>query len=68
MFIKQILILIGVSCLFAKPANAYLDPGSGSYMIQMLIAGVAGSGLMIKAFWTRIKSFVAKKKNEKKRE
>lgn len=36
---------------------AYLDPGSGSYLIQLLIAAVLGSAFVIKAFWRQIKNF-----------
>ena len=40
----------------------YLDPGSGSFLIQLLIAGLAGLGLAIAVSWTRIKRFFSKKK------
>jgi hypothetical protein len=40
----------------------YLDPGSGSFLIQLLIAGLAGLGLFIAVSWTRIKRFFSKKK------
>ena len=40
----------------------YLDPGSGSFLIQLLIAGLAGLGLAIAISWTRIKRFFNKKK------
>jgi len=36
---------------------AYLDPGSGSYLIQILIAFLLGSAIAIRAFWGRIKAF-----------
>lgn len=36
---------------------AYLDPGSGSYLIQLIIAGLLGSLFVIRASWGRIKSF-----------
>ena len=39
---------------------AYLDPGSGSYLIQILIAFLFGSALAIRAFWGRIKAFFKK--------
>jgi hypothetical protein len=39
---------------------AYLDPGSGSYLIQILIAFLLGSAIAIRAFWGRIKSFFVK--------
>jgi hypothetical protein len=35
--------------------QAYLDPGSGSFLIQLLIAGVVGAGFLIKAYWKKIK-------------
>ena len=40
----------------------YLDPGSGSFLIQLLIAGVAGAGLAIAVSWQRIKRFFNRKK------
>jgi hypothetical protein len=35
----------------------YLDPGFGSYIFQMLIAGLVGAGFAAKLFWAQIKSF-----------
>ena len=35
--------------------HAYLDPGSGSFLIQLLIAGLVGAGFLIKAYWKKIK-------------
>jgi len=40
----------------------YLDPGSGSFLIQLLIAGVAGAGLAIAVSWAKIKRFFTRKK------
>jgi len=37
--------------------QAYLDPGSGSFLIQLLIAGLVGAGFIIKAYWKKIKGF-----------
>jgi hypothetical protein len=37
--------------------QAYLDPGSGSFLIQLLIAGVVGAGFLIKVYWKKIKAF-----------
>ena len=33
---------------------AYLDPGSGSLIVQMLIAAIVGGGLLLRAFWGKI--------------
>jgi hypothetical protein len=40
--------------------SAYLDPGSGSFLIQLLIGGIVGLLLVIKTFWGRIKLFLNK--------
>lgn len=49
--------------------QAYLDPGSGSFLIQLLIAGLVGLGFAIKASWGKIKRFFnrsgSKSENEK---
>ena len=44
---------------FATPAFAYLDPGAGSFVLQMLIAGIMGAMFTIKLYWYRLKSFIA---------
>jgi hypothetical protein len=42
----------------------YVDPGSGSYIIQIIIATVLGVGFYIKAFWHQLRSFFTKKKTK----
>jgi hypothetical protein len=39
---------------------AYLDPGSGSLILQLLIAGVMGAGILVKVFWKKIKGFFSR--------
>lgn len=41
---------------FPLPAWAYLDPGTGSIILQGIIAGVAVAGLTIKTYWYKLKS------------
>jgi hypothetical protein len=31
-----------------------LDPGSGSILIQLLLAGLLGAGILLRASWSRI--------------
>lgn len=52
--------LLALSFLIASTgqAHAYLDPGSGSYIIQFIIAGLVGSLFGIKTFWLQIKTFI----------
>ena len=49
-----------IHLLFVRGLLFYLDPGSGSFILQMLIAGVLGAGLAITIFWNRIKSLFGK--------
>ena len=34
---------------------AYLDPGSGSFLIQLLIAALLGAGIALRAYWSKVK-------------
>jgi hypothetical protein len=45
-------------CLFPSAAQAYLDPGTGSYLLQMLIAGALGALFVVKVFWKQVKEFI----------
>ncbi|HPR63836.1 MAG TPA: hypothetical protein PK014_06405 [Thermoanaerobaculia bacterium] len=40
-----------------KDSWAYLDPGTGSYFFQMLIAALVGGLFAIKMFWKKILIF-----------
>ena len=37
---------------------AYLDPGSGSFLLQILLAALLGAGIALRAFWGRIKKLL----------
>ena len=41
--------------------HEYLDPGSGSFLIQLLIGGLVAVGFGIRMFWTRIKALFTRK-------
>ena len=49
------------ACLFlasTAPAYAYIDPGTGSYLLQIIAAVVLASIFVIKSFWKSIKEGV----------
>ena len=54
----------------AQPAFAYIDPGSGSAIMSVIIGFFVAIGVLIKTFWYKIKNFFgftkAKKTNSKK--
>jgi hypothetical protein len=37
--------------------NAYLDPGSGSYLLQLLIASALGGLVVLRMYWSRVTAF-----------
>ena len=37
------------------PVDAYLDPGSGSMLVQLLLGGVAGAAVIMKLGWERFR-------------
>ncbi len=47
--------------LWPAPAHAYIDPGTGSFVIQGIIAAVVGAGFAVKVFWHRIVSAITGK-------
>jgi hypothetical protein len=52
---------IVVLILSVQDAHAYLDPGTGSLMIQALIAGFIGASFYIVKSWGKLKSFFSKR-------
>lgn len=48
-----------------KDILLYIEPGSGSYLLQVVIAAVLGAAFWIKMSWWRIKAFFTGKKFEK---
>ena len=55
-------------CIFVPVAHAYLDPGSGSMMIQLLLAGVAGIGVALKVYWRRLRALFWKSDEKSRRQ
>jgi len=39
---------------------AYLDPGTGSYLLQIALAGALGASYAVKHFWSRLKGLFRK--------
>lgn len=48
--------------LIARP-QLYLDPGSGSFIVQLLLAIGLGIGVAAKMYWARLKSLFTGKKD-----
>lgn len=57
-FASILLIFLVISYfIFPKMAFAYVEPGTGSFFIQLFLSFFLGTLFLIKIFWKRIKSF-----------
>ena len=54
---------MAVLLFVASPAYAYLDPGTGSMILQGLIAGIAMGWFTLKMYWYKVKAFFSKGKD-----
>jgi hypothetical protein len=52
---KLIFVLLVFSFLTVKNIHAYLDPGSGSYMLQLLIGLFLGGAYFFRNFFKNVK-------------
>jgi hypothetical protein len=52
-------LLYGMS---STPAQAYLDPGTGSMVLQLLLGGVAGAAIAGRFYWDKFLTFVGAKR------
>jgi hypothetical protein len=43
---------------------AYLDPGSGSLVLQVILGGLAAAGVAVKFYWHRVLVFLGIRKRE----
>ncbi len=64
--LRVLLTALALSTLVASPALAYLDPSTGNFILQTLIAGAFGAYLFFKvnlrAMRERIQGFLSSRK------
>jgi len=68
---RPVLVFFALLCvllLTSKNAYAYIDPGSGSYMLQLLIAGLVGLSFTIKSFWKNIRMYFSARFGKKEKQ
>lgn len=49
----MVIALVLFSGIFVQRAYAYLDPGTGSYLFQLMIGAVIGGLFVMKLFWKK---------------
>ena len=45
--------------------HAYLDPGTGSMMLQVILGGIAAVGVAIKLYWHKLRVAIGLGKKDK---
>ena len=59
---KFLILILFFNLFFLSKAQAYIDPGSGSIILQALLGALAAAGVSISIYWNKLKDFF--KKNE----
>ena len=57
--LKFLFLIFGLIS-YTSPAYAYLDPGTGSILVQGLIGGVAVVMSFLSIYWQKVKAFFSK--------
>jgi hypothetical protein len=61
-------VFFGIALLMLPgSAYAYLDPGTGTLIVQSIIGAVAAALVAMKVYWYQIKSFFSKSKTEQEK-
>ena len=60
----KFLLIFYLSFLLTFEAHAYIDPGSGSIIIQAIIGAIATAGTTLTIYWRKIKDFFKKEKKK----
>ena len=60
-------MLAGAIGIAAPEAHAYLDPGAGSMLLQVVLGGLAGLGVLAKLYWHRVRELFARRERKKRR-
>ena len=59
--LKFLCLIVGLIS-YTSPAYAYLDPGTGSILLQGLIAGSAVVISLLSIYWQKVKALFVKQK------
>jgi hypothetical protein len=60
-------LLVVSLLLLPMSAHAYLDPGTGSYILQIVIGSLLAAAFAIKTFWHRIRAFLVNLTSSKRK-
>ena len=64
---KKLLAATLFYIMITGEARAYVDPGTGSYILQILIAGLLGAAFALKLYWNKLKGFISSSRSGRKK-
>jgi hypothetical protein len=57
------LAVLALLVMSERQLFAYVDPGSGSMLLQLLLGGVAGVAVAVRMYWHRLRAFFGSRSN-----
>jgi hypothetical protein len=48
------LLVVSLLILSSAPAFAYIEPGTGNLVLQLMFGGIAGVSLLFKLYWRKL--------------
>jgi hydrogenase-4 membrane subunit HyfE len=58
---NMVLLIVAILVVAPQPAHAYIDPGSGSYVLQVALASLFGFLFVLKSSWVNLKTMITSK-------
>jgi hypothetical protein len=62
---RAILVAAALGCVFVRPAHAYIDPGTGSYILQTCLGIAFGALYTLKIYWRQVTAFFSRSRSDK---
>jgi hypothetical protein len=57
LLVPTLAVAAAISRASSELTLAYIDPGTGSFVVQALVAAVAGIAVTLRLYWSKIKGF-----------
>lgn len=57
------LAILALGLVAAAPAHAYLDPGTGSYVFQVVVAAVVSVSFLARTHWQRLRRLFTRRQD-----
>ena len=53
-FLPLMSIVLLLLVISERPAEAYIDPGTASYVFQVIAGAILGGVFLLRTYWTRV--------------